>query len=139
MKAHRFIAGALLAAALLTACKGERCETPFGEGATIDLTQAEFNNLYNNPGGTLVLNRGHRGILVRCAALGSYAAFECACPNDHDVTMLPDDEHFAIRLTCPVCGSSFDVVYGNPIEGSVTPCPLYQYGTSFDGQMLNIY
>lgn len=123
----------------LVSCKGERCETPFGEGATIDVTQAEFNNLYNNPGGTLVLNRGHKGILVRCAALGSYAAFECACPNDHDVGMKPDDDRFAMKLTCPVCGSSFDVIYGNPLEGSVTPCPLYQYGTSFDGRLLSIY
>lgn len=124
---------------LLAGCKGDRCDTPFGEGGTINLTVPEFNNLYNNPGATLVINRGYRGILVHCVALGQYVAFECACPKDHDTRMIPDDDRYAIILTCPDCGSRFELTYGNPLEGATTSCPLYAYNTAYDGQVLEIW
>lgn len=123
----------------LAACKTERCDTPFGLGGELDLLQPDFINLYNNPGGTLVINRGHKGILVNCVGLGEYAAFECACPLDHDVRMLPDDPTHAMLLECPQCGSRFEVYFGNPLDGSLTGCPLYQYNTAFDGRVLTIY
>lgn len=130
----------LVAIGLLGACKSEDCNTPIGSVGTIDVTQAEYSNLYNNPGGTLVLGQvGHRGVLVNCVALGSYVAFECACPHDHDVRLLPNDDDYAVLLTCPSCGSRFELIHGNPLEGSATGCSLYQYSTSFDGRQLTIY
>lgn len=124
---------------LFMGCKSERCTTPFGQGGTIDLTQAEFINLYNHVGGTAVISLGHKGVLVRCAAFSEYVAFECACPNDHEVRLLPDDENEAMILACPACGSRFELVNGNPLEGSVTSCMLYQYHTDYAGGMLSIY
>ncbi len=131
----------VLACVLLLACscKGERCNTPFGMGGELDLLQPDFINLYNNPGGTLVINRGHKGIIVNCIDLGQYVAFDCTCPNDHDVRMLPDDDYRAVLLTCPVCGSSYDLYFGYPQEGAASGCPLYQYQTYFDGRYLSIY
>lgn len=131
---------ALLVACLAVACKGDRCDTPIGSVGTIDLTMPEYANLYNNPGGTLVLaGVGHRGVLVQCIGLRDYVAFECACPKDHDVRLLPNDDRYAVLLTCPACESRFEVTYGNPLEGSATGCPLYQYSTSFDGRQLTIW
>lgn len=124
---------------LLTGCKTEQCSTPFGNGGTIDLTMEEFSNLYNHVGGTLVISCGHKGVLVRCSGFSEYTAFECACPHDHEVRMEPDDEREAVILTCPTCGSRFELVYGNPLQGSVTSCTLYQYHTDFDGRLLTIY
>lgn len=124
---------------LLTGCKTERCSTPFGNGGTIDLTTEEFSNLYNHVGGTLVISCGHKGVLVRCSGFSEYTAFECSCPHDNEVRMVPDDDREAVILTCPACGSRFELVYGNPLQGSVTSCMLYQYQTEFDGQMLTIY
>lgn len=124
---------------LLCACKGERCTTPFGEGGELDLLQPEFINLYNNPGGTLVVNRGHKGIIVNCIDLGDYVAFDCTCPNDHEVGMTPDDNKRATMLTCPVCHSKYELYFGYPLEGAVSGCPLFQYNTSYDGRYLVIY
>lgn len=124
---------------LMAGCKTETCSTPFGSGGTIDLTTAEFVNLYNHVGATLVIGCGHKGVLVRCSGFSEYTAFECACPIDHEVRMLPDDEREALVLTCPACGSRFELVYGNPLEGAATSCPLYQYRTDYDGRLLTIY
>lgn len=125
---------------LFAACVGDRCRTPFGEGCTIDLSQPEFINLYNNPGETLVIfNRGYRGILVHCINFSEYVAFECACPYCRETGMEPDDSRRASMLICPECGSRFEVIFGNPLEGALTNCMLYQYNTHYDGHYLSIY
>lgn len=124
---------------LLAACNGDRCRTPFGEGGELDLLQPDFLSLYNNPGETLVINRGYRGILVHCTNVSEYVAFECACPHCLDVGMNPDDPHRASLLECPQCGSRFDVYFGNPLDGAATSCILYQYRTYYDGRYLSIY
>lgn len=123
----------------MVSCIPERCNTPFGQGGTIDLSNPEFDNLYNHVGGTLVVSCGYKGVLVRCVGFSEYVAFECACPHDREVRMEPDDPQAAVILTCPTCGSRFELSYGNPLEGAVTSCPLYQYRTSFDGQNLSIW
>lgn len=127
----------VVALLLLAGCKRDVCDTPIGEVGDIMLT--DYPDIFNNVGGTIVLNRGHRGVLVRCEAFGQYAAFECSCPNDHDVRMLPDDDHSAMMLTCPSCGSRFELINGNPLEGSSASCPLHRYSTSVEGYRLYIY
>lgn len=124
---------------LFAACKPENCNTPFGQGATIDLTDPQFSNIYNHAGGTVVISCGHKGVIVRCAGFGQYAAFECACPKDHDVRMEPDSKDDALMLTCGACGSRFEIINGTPLEGSATSCMLYQYGVAVEGTLLSIY
>lgn len=124
---------------LLAGCNPERCNTPIGQGGEIDLTAPEFSNLYNHVGGTLVISCGYKGVLVRCVGFSEYVAFECACPHDHEVRMEPDDPRAAVLLTCPACGSRFELSYGNPLEGAATSCTLYQYRTALDGYRLSIY
>lgn len=137
MKQLRYM---MVAAALLfTACVGERCDTPMGEGGTIDLLQPDFISLYNSPGATLAINRGYRGIIVHCTNLEEYVAFDCVCPLDHTTRMLPDDDRAAVMLTCPQCGSRFELYFGNPLDGAATACPLRQYNTYYDGRYLTIY
>ncbi len=137
MKLSRYIVVAL-ALLLLAGCKRDRCNVPIGETGAIYLP--DYPDIYNNVGGTVVLNKGHRGILVRCSGFGEYMAFECACPQDHDVRMLPDDDHNAVTLTCPSCGSRFEVISsGTPLEGSSTVCTLHQYRADKDGTTLYIY
>ena len=127
----------IIALLLLAACKRDVCNTPIGEVGRILLSDyAEINSVV---GGTVVLNRGHRGVIVRCESFGHYDAFECACPNDNDVHMLPDDDHAAMTLTCPSCGSRFELINGNPLDGSATSCPLHRYSADLDGDYLYIY
>lgn len=128
-----------LALLLLSSCGDNRCRTPFGDGGELDLLQPDFINLYNNPGETLVINRGYRGILVHCINYSEYVAFECACPHCRNVGMSPDDPRRASILVCPQCDSRFDVFFGNPLEGAQTSCTLYQYNTHYDGRHLSIY
>lgn len=127
----------ILLVIFFSACKPDKCDTPIGESGAIFL--AEYPEIYNNIGGTVVINRGYRGILLRCESFGRYAAFECACPNDHDVRMLPDDERAALTLSCPSCGSRFELINGNPLDGSATTCQLHRYSTETDGDKLYFY
>lgn len=126
----------ILTAAVVFACGCNRCDLPFGSGGVINIADAQYSRLAN-VGGTATVNRGYRGIIVRCESIGSYAAFEMACPNDHDELMVPDDYDAALTLTCPKCKACFDIIYGNPISGC--ECPLYRYSTSFDGQLISIW
>ncbi len=130
----------LIALALVaTACSGDTCNTPFGDGADIDIYQTGFSALAN-PGGTATVNRGHRGIVVRCESLGNYVAFELTCPLDHDMQMVPDERDFAMSVRCPRCGSQFELINGNPCTGAATACPLYRYETTFhDGHYILIW
>jgi len=122
----------------LQACQTDHCQTPFGEGGTIDITQPNFSAL-SNVGGSVMINRGHKGIMVTRVTYTEFVAFECTCPNDTDVRLEADNVFGNSVLTCPTCGSRFSSLDGSPFEGSATPCMLYEYSTIFDGQNLTIY
>lgn len=125
-----------LSALVVVSCGGDRCDTPFGEGGTFDINQ--FGEL-SNVGGSVVINRGHKGILVRRTTYSSFVAFECTCTKDHEVRLQSAEGWDNAIMVCPTCGSMFETEYGNPIDGSAAVCPLYEYNTSFDGRMLSIY
>lgn len=114
------------------------CNTPFGEGASIDIYQPDFNALVNI-GGCVTINRGYKGIFVRRVSYTDFVAFECACPNDHEVRLVPDPDWAGAVLKCNACGSLYETEYGQPLEGSASGCPLYSYDTYFDGTVLEIY
>ena len=131
----------LIAAAALffSSCGREnQCDTPFGEGAQVDVSLPEFAAL-QNVGGSMTINRGHHGIFVRRVSFADFVAFECTCPKDHDTRLLADADWGGAVLSCPDCGSKFETEYGTPLEGAATPCLLDQYNTSFNGVMLEIY
>ncbi|MBP3762290.1 MAG: hypothetical protein J6I49_00240 [Bacteroidales bacterium] len=128
---------------LLAGCVADRCRTPFGPGGEFDLSIPAYAPLAGT--GAMVIQTdlygyevGHRGIFVRRSGFVDFVAFDCVCPNDHDIALQPDPGNDFL-LRCPVCGSSFETVQGNPLEGSATGCPLYQYHTSLEGQRLFIW
>ena len=126
-------------AMLFCSCGREnQCVTPFGAGGTLDISMPEFAAL-QNVGGSMTINRGHRGIFIRRISYSDFVAFECTCPNDHDECLEADAEWGGAVLQCGVCGSRFETEYGTPLMGSSTPCMLYQYSTSFNGVLLDIY
>lgn len=114
------------------------CNTPFGEGATIDINMPDFAAL-QSVGGTVTVNRGYKGIFVRRVSYGEFVAFECACPNDHEERLMPLEGWDGAVLECTVCGSKYETNYGQPLEGAASGCPLYEYATHFDGYNLTIY
>ena len=130
---------------LLTAacCRDTVCDTPFGAGGAINIYQPDFAALMT-VGGTVTINRGHKGIFVHRTTLSDFVAFECACPHCHETRLTLDTDANSrwkdIALKCPDCHSHFDIWFGNPCSGaSVTNCPLYEYRTLFDGTILEIY
>ena len=123
---------------LLAGCNPDRCHSYFGQGGTIDITMPEYSEL-QTVGGALTLRGGHSGIFVTRTSYTTFVAFDCTCPNEGDVRLLPDDEWGNSVLTCPTCLSRFNALDGTPLTGSATPCPLYEYTTSFDGRELSIY
>ena len=77
----------IIALLLLTACKRDVCNTPIGEVGRILLADyAEINNVV---GGTVVLNRGHRGVIVRCESFGHYDALSAPVPTTMTCTCCP--------------------------------------------------
>lgn len=129
----------ILHSSLIISCSPDTaCNTPFGEGAVIDIYQPDFNAL-TTVGGTVTVNRGYKGIFVRRTSFSDFVAFECACPNDHEVRLEPDPDWDGAILRCRACGSLFETEYGNPLDGAASGCPLYEYRTHFDGYTLEIY
>ena len=123
----------------LSSCSPDNvCNTPFGDGASIAIYQPDFNALMNI-GGTVTINRGYKGIFVRRVSYSDFVAFECACPNDHEVRLEPDPDWGGAVLRCRACGSLYETEYGQPLEGAASGCPLYEYRTHFDGYILEIY
>ena len=123
---------------ILTSCVGDRCNSPFGEGGTLDVTMPDFAPL-SNVGGSLMINRGYKGIIVTRVTYSDFVAFECACPGGCDVRLEADPAWGNTVLVCPTCSSRFNALDGSALDGSTTPCPLYQYSTAFDGRLLSIY
>ena len=124
---------------LLAACSRDNtCNTPFGEGASVDIYMPDFAAL-QNVGGTVTINRGYKGIFVRRVSYGEFVAFECACPICHEVGLQSLEGWEGDVLKCPDCGSMYETLYGQPIEGAASGCPLYEYYTHFDGYILEIY
>ena len=127
----------LLAALTLCACGGDRCDTPFGEGGTIDVNL--YPQLSAVGGSVSVGGIGRHGVHITRTTYSDFVAFELTCPNDHDVRLVADADWGGSILDCPTCSSRFNALDGTPLTGSATPCPLYQYNTAFDGRMLSIY
>lgn len=136
---ERWLTWLFCVALLSTSCSRDSvCNTPFGDGGVIDITQPDLAAL-QNVGGTVTINRGYKGIFVRRINYGEFVAFECACPHCHEVRLTPDPDWGGAVLMCATCGSKFETEYGTPLDGSATSCMLYEYRTAFDGYTLEIY
>lgn len=125
--------------ALFCACHTDRCDTPFGLGGSIDVTMPDFAPLSNVGGSMSVGGMGNKGVHITRISYSEFVAFDLVCPNDHDVRLEADADWGGSILTCPVCSSRYNALDGTPFNGAASPCPLYQYGTSFDGRILSIY
>lgn len=131
----------LLALVLLAACGKEvACDVPIGlTNFTIDPNSALYSGL-NNVGGYMYLTGGYRGVIVVRTARDQFVAFERACPEDGTSAVEVSDDWGCALLECPTCHSCFITESdGLPMEGSVTACPLYQYGTTYSGGLLYVY
>ena len=123
----------------LTSCSRDSiCNTPFGEGGQVDIYRPEFSALAN-PGGSVTINRGYKGIFIRRVSYSDFVAFECACPSCHEVRLLPLEGWGGDVLECPECGSLYETINGQPLEGAASGCPLYEYHTQFDGYVITIW
>lgn len=131
----------LLGFVLLAGCKHEnRCDTPIGASACSLNPNSPLYNRLNNVGGYEYIVGGNHGIFVIRTSLNEFLAYERTCPHDHSAAVEVVDGWDGTVLQCPVCGSKFNTYAdGMPLDGSATSCPLYQYGTTYDGGTLYIY
>lgn len=124
---------------LFAGCKHEGvCDVPFGDAtAQLDPNDPLYPGL-NTVGGYEYLHGGHQGIVVVRTGINDFVAFECTCPYDQGLIEVSSDYAGSV-LQCKECGSCFLAEsYGAPLEGSKTPCSLYQYATYYDGWTLYI-
>ena len=132
------LATAVLLSLSMACCKKDTCQSVFGEGGVIDLSLPEYYDL-NTIGNAVVINRGHKGIVITQLTNNTFVAFECACPNDNDQRMLATDDWGYSILTCHICGAQYNSLDGTPITASISACMLYEYSTSIDSQMLYVW
>ncbi|MDY5969607.1 MAG: hypothetical protein SPJ13_06310 [Bacteroidales bacterium] len=116
------------------------CHIPVGETSfSVFPNDASYHGL-NAVGGYMYFIGGHRGVVVIRTEQNAFAAYERSCPLDTNTSVRVSDALGSAVLECPKCGSRFSVyTSGIPLEGSGTPCSLYQYGTTYDGNTLFVY
>lgn len=94
----------------------------------------------NNVGGYAYATGGHRGVVIVRTGLNDFVAYERTCPEDNTSRVVVSESWGASILECPTCHSRFIVDnFGLPTDDSATPCPLYQYSTTYSGGELYIY
>lgn len=138
----RALCGALLAVALLSlaGCKKVvQCQVPIGLSACQLQPDSPLYAGLNHVGGYEYLMGGYHGMVVVRAGYADFVVYERCCPFDKGIVEV-DKTFGSDILTCPTCGSRFSTFAdGMPMDGSRTPCSLYQYGCTFDGSTLFIY
>jgi hypothetical protein len=108
-----------------------------GVGFSINPNSTEYLEL-NGVGGWVYLTGGYRGIIVYRKSISEFMAYERACPYDWQlVDARIDVESSGVTTVCPSCKSKFILLDGTPFEG-VSPYPLTQYHTQYDGTLLYI-
>ena len=124
---------------VLSSCKGKECNVPIGvTNFRVEPNSAYYSGL-NNVGGYMYFTGGYNGVVVVRTGYYSFVAYERACPADTGQVKVSDDWGSSI-LQCPKCGSCFIVeADGTPMDGSATPCALYQYSTHYSGGVLEVY
>ncbi len=122
-------------------CSSDFSDDPIPPAAFPDIhmnLNLSDNLILRSKGNSRQIEGGVRGIIVYCADVGVFRAYERNCsfhPNDACATVNIDVS--TLFMTDPCCGSTFDFNTGNPMGGAAWR-PLRQYRTSFDGTVLLI-
>lgn len=111
----------LISVILLTGCKDddENERVPrIATDITLNLDLPEYQILLN-PGGWIYLTGGSRGIIVYRVNLEEFSAFDRHCTyNVPEACRVSVDEESGITATDnQCCGSQFELITGNVIEG----------------------
>jgi len=103
----------------------------------IDPNSTEYLEL-NTVNGWVNVTGGYRGITIFRKSLTEFMAYERACPYDWEQTDARIEvESSGITAICPHCKSKFILLDGTPYSG-LSPYPLKQYQTIYDGSLLTI-
>lgn len=92
----------------------------------------------NAVGGSMYVNAGTKGIIVYRRAQNEFTALERNCTYDPAATCSIVEVVSGITAIDSCCSSRFSIYDGSVINGPATE-PLFQYNTSFDGNILRIY
>jgi nitrite reductase/ring-hydroxylating ferredoxin subunit len=139
----RFYIFTIIFVILLFGCKKEKKhpvpDIPVYE--TINIYDAEYNNLLNPYGIVTIKNSGFEGNGIIVVNLGNneFMAYDATCTYEvkKDCKVSPDPNSMTI-VKCNCCGTKYEVTYGSVSEG-IAGYPLKNYKTSFDGEYLRIY
>ena len=125
---------------LLASCAKDHCHTSIGAtNFYVEPNSATHAGL-NNVGGYEFLTGGHRGVVVVRTAYDDFVAYDRTCPEDNTTKVDFASGWEGTILECPVCHTRFNVYAdGAPLDGGKTVCPLYEYGTTYDGYRLYVY
>jgi nitrite reductase/ring-hydroxylating ferredoxin subunit len=100
---------------------------------SLDLNSPSNNNLLITGGNVVVLG-GYDNIIVYRYTSTQFNAFDCCCPYDgasnaKGVVQLNSNR---ISVTCPVCGSTYNLADGSVSKGP-SKCSLKSYTATYDG------
>ncbi len=127
---------------LSLSCNDDNSSSPIPDvyvNIVINPASIEYGNL-NIPGNYTLIKGGYRGIIVYHVIDNQYLAFERTCTYDWDKPcskLVIDPSGLIARDTC--CKSSFLLLDGTPMEGSLATIPLKQYKTMYDANFGRLY
>ncbi len=124
---------------LFTACeKGQESTVPnVPVNIRISLDDPAYHDLISI-GGKIVLEGGHRGIIVYHRMQDDYKAYERTCPylSEQECAIVSIDSTIS-SVGCDCCKSRFQLLDGSPISGP-SQAPLRSYRTSLSQGYLYI-
>ncbi len=103
----------------------------------INLNNQQYQALRLDQGFVEVLG-GYRGIIIYRADAFTYRVFEKASPHRVDEACAEVSVDLSGLFMREFCDNSIYDFFGNP-SGGVAQCPLRQYNTQLDGNLLYIY
>lgn len=97
----------------------------------INIYSQQFNNL-EIIGGWGYITSGYKGIFIYHATQNEFVAWErcCTCNPNNSKAKVYYDGGFLLHDS--LCGSEFLVTNGYPTQSSSVPCPLLEFGVSYD-------
>lgn len=112
----------------------------FDTGSLINTNLPEFSDLqFGGNYKTLNSNYGINGIVIYCISVGNYTAFELSDPN-HNLQACSKLNVDVPIATCSCDdGNSYEIVTGQPQEGTTGQYGLKPYFIEVSGSIIRVY
>jgi nitrite reductase/ring-hydroxylating ferredoxin subunit len=124
-------------ALIFISCKGDVSTIPY---TRVNFTAPIYSTNLIHVGGYEYFTGGISGIIVYRVDMTNFCAYDRACPYDWSDDGYVIYDPATLQLECQVCGSTFNVLNGYPMENTKAKTPLRSYQARLINDMtLHVY